>query len=181
VHATIAGVLTATAIPLRSPHGGSPLVNLEHALKGWVQLGIMPLFALANAGVPLAGITAQAFAHPVAIGTGFGLLLGKPIGICLSTWIGAAMLKRPSPASPMQLLGLSFVAGIGFTMSLFIGALAFGAGPLATPVRIGVFGGSILAALIGLAILAVAAKGKPDADLASDEDVAEGRDVLDRD
>ncbi len=182
VHATIAGVVTAIAIPMRGANGESPLVALEHALKPWVQLAIMPLFALANAGVSLAGVTLQTFLHPVALGSALGLVLGKPIGICLSTWIAAAALKRPTPGDPIHMIGLSLVAGIGFTMSLFIGTLAFGDGDLAAPVRLGVLGGSIVAAVLGLLTLALATRGSgEDASLSQDEDIAEARDVLDKD
>ena len=122
VHATIAGVLTAIAVPMRASGGRSPLVTAEHALKPWVVLAIMPLFALTNAGVPLAGVDADVLIHPITMGVGLGLFLGKPIGIMLFTLIAAALLKRPQPGSPSAMLGVAMLAGIGFTMSLFIGA-----------------------------------------------------------
>ena len=154
VHATIAGVLTAVAVPMRASGGRSPLVTAEHALKPWVVLAVMPLFALTNAGVPLAGVDADVLIHPITMGVGLGLFLGKPIGIMLSTFIVAALLKRPQPGSPSAMLGVAMLAGIGFTMSLFIGALAFAAPEFAAPVRIGVLGGSLASALAGLAVLA---------------------------
>ena len=154
VHATIAGVLTATAVPMRDSDGHSPLTTAEHALKPWVVLAIMPLFALANAGVPLAGVDSTAFLHPLTLGIGLGLVLGKPIGIVLSTFTAAAWLKRAPPANLSAMIGIGTLAGIGFTMSLFIGGLAFQALDLAAPVRFGVLGGSAVSAILGLTLLA---------------------------
>ena len=182
VHATIAGVLTALAVPMRNKTGASPLIAAEHALKPWVQLGIMPVFALANAGVTLAGAGLATLLHPVALGIGAGLVLGKPLGIGLFTFAAAALLRRPLPAPPLPMLGAAIIAGIGFTMSLFIGGLAFGQGDLATPVRFGVLGGSIISALLGLAVLSLTLRGKGDASdpsLAADEDRAEREGLLD--
>jgi NhaA family Na+:H+ antiporter len=154
VHATIAGVLAAMAIPMRAPDGRSPLVAAEHELKPWVLLGVMPLFALANAGAPLANLGLAALAHPVTLGAALGLAVGKPLGICVGAWLGVRLLKLPAPASAGALLGVAMLAGVGFTMSLFIGALAFGDGPLAAPTRLGVLIGSVVSALGGLALLA---------------------------
>lgn len=181
VHATIAGVLTAMTVPMRDKAGGSPLIAAEHALKNWVQFAIMPIFAVVNAGVPLAGAGLQTFLHPVALGSALGLLIGKPLGIAGATLLAAAALKRRPPASPMQLVGVSIVAGIGFTMSLFIGALAFGAGDLATPVRFGVLGGSLLSAVLGLIVLRLTLPAEPriyDRHLARDEDRAESEGLI---
>jgi NhaA family Na+:H+ antiporter len=153
VHATIAGVLTAMAVPMRDKSGGSPLIAAEHALKPWVMFAIMPIFALANAGVVLAGAGVATLMHPIALGAGLGLVLGKPIGIMLASYSASAFFKQRAPGSPMQMLGMSMLAGIGFTMSLFIGALAFGQSDLATPVRFGALGGSLVSALLGLLVL----------------------------
>jgi len=181
VHATIAGVLTAMAIPMRRADGSSPLVEAEHALKFWVQLGIMPIFALANAGVVLHGAGLDTFAHPIALGAALGLLLGKPIGITATTYLASMFLGQRAPATLPQMVGIAMIAGIGFTMSLFIGNLAFGSGDLATPVRFGVLGGSIASALLGLAVLSWAcarsAREKP-TPLTREEDIAEERGVL---
>lgn len=163
VHPTIAGVLAAFAFPMRRADGRSPLITAEHALKGPVQLAIMPIFALANAGVPVAGLGLGTFLHPVALGAGLGLLLGKPAGILSATWLAAKVLRRTPPLPAATLAGLALVAGVGFTMSLFIGALAFGAGDLAAPVRFGVLGGSLISALLGAAVMFVAG-GRSDAD-----------------
>jgi NhaA family Na+:H+ antiporter len=176
VHATIAGVLTALAVPMRAKDGSSPLISAEHALKNWVQLGIMPVFAIVNAGASLAGAGLATFLHPVALGSALGLLIGKPVGITSLTLAGAAILKQKLPCSPAQLFGVATIAGIGFTMSLFIGALAFGPGDLATPVRFGVLGGSLLSALLGLAFLATILRGEgrtQNAVLAEEEGQAE--------
>lgn len=180
VHATIAGVLTALAVPMRDKSGGSPLISAEHALKPWVQLGIMPIFALANAGVVLHGAGLESVLHPVALGAALGLILGKPIGITLATLAASAALRQRLPARVPQLIGLACVAGIGFTMSLFIGNLAFGAGDLATPVRFGVLGGSLISALLGMALLTLTSKGAAGghAELGRDEDAAEAAGII---
>ncbi len=180
VHATIAGVLTAMTVPMRRADGGSPLITAEHTLKPWVQFAIMPIFALVNAGVILDGAGFDTLLHPIALGVSFGLVFGKPIGIMLGAYIACALLKQRAPGSPLQMLGLSILAGIGFTMSLFIGNLAFGTGDLATPVRFGVLGGSFLSAVFGLMILWFATRGETQTHsaLAQEEDLAEQRGVL---
>lgn len=182
VHATIAGVLTAMAVPMRAADGRSPLIAAEHTLKPWVTFAIMPIFALANAGVALHGAGLETLTHPIAAGAGLGLVLGKPVGIMVATYLACALLKQRAPASAAQMLGMSMLAGIGFTMSLFIGALAFSAAELAAPVRFGVLGGSLLSALLGLAVLwwATRAPSAGDPALAAEEDIAEQRGVLDK-
>lgn len=180
VHATIAGVLTALAVPMRDKAGNSPLLTAEHALKYWVTFAIMPIFALVNAGVVLNGAGLDTLMHPIAMGVGLGLLLGKPIGITLCTLLASAALKQRLPGTLPQMLGIAMLAGIGFTMSLFIGNLAFGAGDLATPVRFGVLGGSFASAVLGLTVLAMVCRGGParDSELGREEDLAEARGVL---
>lgn len=180
VHATIAGVLTATAIPMRSKGGGSPLIAAEHALKPWVQFAIMPIFALANAGVILHGAGLETLLHPIALGIAAGLVFGKPIGIVLCSYIACVLLKQPAPAKFGQMVGVAMIAGIGFTMSLFIGNLAFGVGDLATPVRFGVLGGSLISAVVGLAILAYFCRDAlpTRGQLAREEETAEKRGVI---
>jgi NhaA family Na+:H+ antiporter len=113
----------------------------------------MPIFALANAGAPLGAGLITALGHPVAVGTALGLALGKPVGITLAVLAAARAMRAPLPGTLAQVLGVAAVAGIGFTMSLFIGALAFDDPALAAPVRIGVYAGSISAAILGLLIL----------------------------
>lgn len=181
VHATIAGVLTAMCIPMRAKNGASPLIAAEHTLKPWVQFAIMPIFALTNAGVTIAGVGLDAMLHPIALGVGAGLVFGKPIGVTLGAYAACWALKQRAPGSPLQMVGTAMLAGIGFTMSLFIGALAFGTGELATPVRFGVIGGSLISALAGLAVLWWCCRHrthKAHPTLGAEEDVAEQRGVI---
>ena len=157
VHATIAGVLAALAVPVRVTKAApdaedSTLHRLEHLLHKPVAWLIIPLFGFANAGVTLGGRSALA-TLPVAIA--LGLFLGKQIGIFGSVWI-AVKLKfaaKPADASWMQIYGVSLLCGIGFTMSLFIGGLAFPGASEADGVKIGVLMGSLLSALAGYAVL----------------------------
>lgn len=157
VHATLAGVITALAIPLSAGISGQegPLEKLEHALGPWVSFGILPLFAFANAGVSFAGLTFADLAAPVPLGIALGLFLGKPIGIYsfARTAISAGFAVMPHGTNSMQLFGASALAGIGFTMSLFIGMLAFTDPAFSSHVRLGVLTGSILSALAGFGIL----------------------------
>lgn len=181
VHATIAGVLTALAVPMRDRRGGSPLIAAEHTLKYWVQFAIMPIFALANAGVVLAGAGVETLLHPISVGVALGLVLGKPLGILTAVFVTCAILRQRAPGTLPQMAAITMVAGIGFTMSLFIGNLAFGAGDLATPVRFGVLGGSLISAIAGLALLAWSCKAittKAHSTLGPDEDIAEDRGLI---
>jgi NhaA family Na+:H+ antiporter len=185
VSATLAGVMLALAIPLRGPNDRSPLMAAEHALKPWVQLGIMPLFALVMAGVAVGDAGVAALTHPLTIAIATALVVGKPLGIVISTTIAAALLRQPLPGRPVELLGVGCVAGIGFTMSLFIGSLAFiGNEALQAPLRFGVLGGSMISAVLGLTILALVLKrpkGEVSSpDLARREDQAEDAGVLQR-
>ena len=163
VHATLAGVTLAFCIPLRTKNAEpSPLLTLEHALHPWVAYGILPLFAFANAGLSLSGVTVESFTHDVPMGIAIGLLLGKTIGVFGLTWlavkIGIAAL--PQGANWGQILGVAILCGIGFTMSLFVGSLAFepGVSDYAGMDRMGILTGSILAALIGYAVTATASR-----------------------
>ncbi|WP_375781667.1 Na+/H+ antiporter NhaA [Sphingomonas desiccabilis] len=169
VHATIAGVATALMIPVKPTPAApdavdSPLHRLEHALQPWVAYAIVPLFGFANAGVSLAGISAGVLLDPLPLGVALGLLLGKQIGIFGSVWIAdrTGFAPRPGGASWVQIWGLSLMAGIGFTMSLFIGGLAFPNDPLLVDeVKIGVLAGSLLSALAGYAVLRLAPRRLP--------------------
>jgi NhaA family Na+:H+ antiporter len=161
VHATLAGVVLAFCIPLRTKNAeSSPLLTLEHALHPWVAFGILPLFAFANAGVPLSGVTLESFTHHVPMGIAAGLLLGKTLGVFGLTWLAVktSMATLPTGANWGQVFGVSILCGIGFTMSLFVGSLAFvpGASEYAGMDRMGILTGSFLAALIGYAITAMA-------------------------
>ena len=160
VHATLAGVITALAIPMRDAEGNSPVRNLEHGLHPWVAFGVLPMFAFANAGVSLQGLTLDALLAPVPLGIALGLLVGKTIGVFGATWlvVRAGWAPMPKNANMTHLVGVAVLCGIGFTMSLFIGGLAFaGLDPLyATQLKIGVLMGSITCGILGSLILAKA-------------------------
>lgn len=159
VHATLAGVLIGFCVPMRDQQGGSPLRDLEHDLHGPVAFAILPIFAFANAGLSLSGLTTDAFIHPVTMGIVAGLVLGKPLGIMVFVGlaVGLRMVKLPGNMRWMQLLGIAFVCGIGFTMSLFISGLAFehGSTDYFSNDRLGILLGSLIAAGIGYTLLHV--------------------------
>lgn len=169
VHATLAGVTLAFCIPLRTHNAeASPLLSLEHALHPWVAFGILPLFAFANAGVSLAGVNLESFTHHVPMGIAAGLLIGKTVGVFGLTWLAVrtGIAALPQGANWGQLFGVAILCGIGFTMSLFVGSLAFipGSSDYAGMDRMGILTGSILAAVIGYAVMAGASR-KPAAPL----------------
>jgi len=153
ISATISGVVVAACVPMIDRYGKSPLHQAEHDFRAWVLFGVMPVFAFANAGVSLSGVGVY-ISHPITVGSALGLAIGKPIGIAMMTVFGAWLLKSRPPGSVTQVIGVGCLAGIGFTMSLFVGALAFTQPELAAPVRLGVYAGSLVSALLGLAILA---------------------------
>ncbi len=157
VHATLAGVLIALFVPMRDQDQKSPLRELEHDLHGPVAYAILPIFAFANAGLALSGITFNTFAEPVTLGVIAGLVLGKPIGILgfVAIAVGLRLVRLPAGFSWLQLLAVAFACGIGFTMSLFIAGLAFehGAGPNLNADRLGILAGSIIAAIAAYALL----------------------------
>jgi len=164
VHATVAGVLAALTIPLtRSPGAPdnmqSPLHRLEHSLEPWVAFGILPLFGFANAGVSLSGLGLEALLSPLPLGIAASLFLGKQIGIFASVRVAVALGwgKRPRGATWLQMYGVAMLCGIGFTMSLFIGGLAFADETLIESVKVGVLVGSLLSAVTGFALLWFAA------------------------
>jgi NhaA family Na+:H+ antiporter len=170
VHATIAGVLAATQIPLIKTPGApdavtSPLHKLEHGLHPWVAYAIVPIFGFANAGVSLSGIGVEQLLAPLPLGIAAGLFFGKQIGIFLSIWLSVkiGIASKLSGASWLQIYAVALLCGIGFTMSLFIGGLAFpGNELLVDEVKIGVLMGSLLSALAGYTILRLApAPSKP--------------------
>ncbi|MCE5977546.1 Na+/H+ antiporter NhaA [Pseudomonas sp. JR33AA] len=163
VHATLAGVALALCIPLRTRNAeSSPLLALEHALHPWVAYAILPIFAFANAGVSLAGMTLDSFTHPVPMGITVGLLLGKTVGVFGLTWVAVKLRLAALPAGAGwgQILGVAILCGIGFTMSLFVGSLAFapGSSEYAGMDRMGILTGSFFAAVIGYAVTAMASR-----------------------
>lgn len=157
VHATLAGVALGLLIPLKAKKedGKSPLKVMEHALHPWVAFGVIPIFAFANAGISFAGITLETFLQPITLGIMLGLFFGKQIGVMAITWLACALkiCRLPEDVTWPQFYGMALLTGIGFTMSLFIGTLAFTDVSLATPVRLGVLSGSILSAVAGIAVL----------------------------
>jgi Na+:H+ antiporter, NhaA family len=169
VHATLAGVALALAIPLRSSDKSSSVVassmlaRLEHGLQPWVKFLIAPLFAFANAGVSLAGLSLSTALAPVPLGIAAGLFLGKQIGIFTSTWlvVRLGLAELPTGASWRQVYGTAALGGIGFTMSLFIGSLAFPDPSYAVAVRVGVLVGSLASGVLGYALLRSASRPAP--------------------
>jgi NhaA family Na+:H+ antiporter len=166
VHATLAGVALGLIIPLKAKDetGHSPLIKLEHALHPWVALMIVPIFAFSNAGISFEGLGWDTFTHPITLGIMAGLFIGKQFGVMAFTYI-ASMLKLcrlPEGVSWLQFYGLALLTGIGFTMSLFIGTLAFTDPYLLYSVRFGVLAGSLLSGVLGVSVLLYASrKNKP--------------------
>jgi Na+:H+ antiporter, NhaA family len=157
VHATLAGVVVALAIPMASDtqDAETPLHRLEHLLHPWVAYGILPLFAFANAGMSLSGVTLGALIQPIPLGILLGLVVGKTIGIAGASFLAvrAGWCSKPDGANWQQMIGVAMLGGIGFT-----GMLAFPDPSYAAAIRLGVLTGSVLAAVIGSAILLRAAK-----------------------
>ncbi len=159
VHATLAGVALGFAIPLAPDASGKSLAkSAEHGLHGWVALLVMPLFAFANAGVPLEGLSMELLMAPLSLAIMMGLFIGKQIGVFgfAKVAIKLGLAEAPREASMWQLYGVSLLAGIGFTMSLFIGALAYVDPEHQTLVRIGVISGSMLSGILGALVLTFA-------------------------
>ena len=158
VHATLAGVVVAVAIPLTGGGSDQPslLERVEERLHPWVAFGVLPLFALANAGLSLQGLSPAQLLAPVPLGIALGLLVGKPLGIVGAAWLAviSGLARGPEGASWGQIVGVGFLGGIGFTMSLFVGMLAFPDPGHAVQVRLGVLAGSLMSALAGYLLLA---------------------------
>ena len=161
IHPTVAGVVTAFTIPLKDRFGKSPLHSLEHNLHPYVIYGIAPIFALANAGIDLSGISMSDFLSPLPLGIAAGLFIGKQIGVFGATWllVKSGIAKLPHGANWMMVWGISMLAGIGFTMSLFIGSLSFEGDAMMNMVRLGVMTGSVLSAVAGYLVLKRATQG----------------------
>jgi NhaA family Na+:H+ antiporter len=168
VHATLAGVALALTIPLpqadHSAHDHRPLIRLEHGLHPWVAYLIVPVFGFANAGVSFLGMSWSVLLEPVTIGVTIGLFVGKQIGVMAAAWI-AIRLKlatMPDHASWPQLYGVALLCGIGFTMSLFIGILAFPlSAELQDEVKVGVLAGSLVSGALGMIVLALTTRKAP--------------------
>ena len=165
VHATLAGFVVALTIPLKHPdpaYSGSPLRHLEHILHPWVAFMILPLFAFANAGVSFAGVRAGELTGGVAAGIVLGLFVGKQIGVFVTSalLIKLGFAELPRGASWGSLYGVAVLTGIGFTMSLFVGSLAFEHSPIDydAPLRATVLGASVLSAGVGFLLLRVTLK-----------------------
>jgi Na+:H+ antiporter, NhaA family len=165
IHPTLAGVATALSIPLRDGRGGSPLQSTEHALHPWVVFGVLPIFAFANAGVSLQGVSIATMLQPVPMGIALGLVVGKAVGVFGAAWLMVkwAGASVPNGATWVQFFAVCVLCGIGFTMSLFIGSLAFDglAAEFDSQLKLGVLGGSTLAAALGLSLMRVASRRRP--------------------
>lgn len=168
VHATLAGVVLAFFIPLRDKKNAShsPLKELEHDLHTLVAYGVLPLFAFANAGVNLTGVTMDFVLHPVPMGIALGLFLGKQLGVFGFCWIAikSGALRMPDGMNWGLLYGVSLLCGVGFTMSLFIGSLAFGSEIENRAVfdeRLGIIIGSLISGVLGYLVLRKAAAKSP--------------------
>jgi len=170
IHATIAGVVLAMTIPIQASKAApddatSPLHRLEHALSPWVAFLVVPIFGFANAGVSFAGMTPSVLTEPVTLGVALGLLLGKQLGVFGAAWLAirVGIARMPVASTWLQLYGVSLLCGIGFTMSLFIGLLAFKDAALQDEVKVGVLVGSLTSALLGAALLSFSKKRSPPA------------------
>ncbi|HEX6092518.1 MAG TPA: Na+/H+ antiporter NhaA [Dongiaceae bacterium] len=160
VHATLSGVAIALAIPIRARDGRSPLRDLEHMLHPWVAFLVTPLFGFANAGVSLTGIRFASLFENIAFGIAAGLFIGKQVGVLLSVFICVKLrlARLPEGTGWLAIYGASLLAGIGFTMSLFIGTLAWDHTYYSAPLRIGVLGGSLLSGIAGYIVLRFATR-----------------------
>lgn len=160
VHATLAGVILGLSIPLRRKDGTPFLEMMEHSLLPYVKFLILPLFAFANAGLPIADLAPARALEPLPLGIGAGLVLGKPLGVVGVCWLAVRLRLAilPEACSWLHVAGVGFLAGVGFTMSLFIGSLAFSAPEHLTAVRVGVLYGSVLASVVGLILLLAASR-----------------------
>lgn len=160
VHATLAGVILGLMIPLARRDGRAFIYSIEHALHPYVKFMILPLFAFANAGLPLSDLTPERATSPLPLGIALGLVVGKPLGVAAACWIAVRLrlASLPEGCNWGHVAGVGCLAGIGFTMSLFIGSLAFDTVEQMSAVRAGVLYGSLASCALGIGILAVAAR-----------------------
>ena len=174
VHATLAGVVTAFCIPLKDKWGKSPLHALENGLTPYVLYLIIPIFAFANAGVVLKGMSFGDLLAPLPLGIALGLLLGKQLGVFGLTMlmVKSGLAQMPHGATKLHIYGIACLAGVGFTMSLFIGGLSFDDPAMMNQVRLGVLSGSVISGIMGYAALMIAARRDQDAQTTSDHSAA---------
>nr|CBX81828.1 Sodium/proton antiporter [Erwinia amylovora ATCC BAA-2158] len=157
VHATLAGVIVGLFIPLKKQEGHSPAIELAHGLHPWVSWLILPLFAFANAGVSLSGVSFDGLFSAVPIGIMLGLFIGKPLGVTLSCWLAIKLKVAALPENTrlLDIAAVGVLCGIGFTMSIFIASLAFDGAheALVTLAKLGILSGSVISALVGYTLL----------------------------
>jgi NhaA family Na+:H+ antiporter len=155
IHATLAGVIVGVAMPLNAVDGSSPARDLEHALHPWIAFGVLPAFAFANAGLSLTDIGLSDLLHPIQLGIGLGLFIGKQLGVIVSIWIAtrAGLATLPEGTDWRHIYGVALLTGTGFTMSLFMGTLAFPAEAYDADVRIAVLSASVASAIFGYLVL----------------------------
>jgi Na+:H+ antiporter, NhaA family len=155
IHATLAGVIVGVAIPLNAADGSSPAHDLEHALHPWVAFGVLPAFAFANAGLDLTDVALSDLLHPIQLGIGLGLFIGKQLGVIGSIWLAAriGLATLPEGTDWRHIYGVALLTGTGFTMSLFMGTLAFPAEAYDEDVRIAVLLASVTSAICGYFVL----------------------------
>ncbi|MBI4486887.1 MAG: Na+/H+ antiporter NhaA, partial [Acidobacteria bacterium] len=157
VHAPLAGVIVGLSVPARKVNDHAPAERLEHALHPWVAFVIVPLFALANAGVAIDATALRTLGDPLALGIVIGLFVGKQVGVTGGCWlvVRSGLASLPSGLGWLQIYGAGLLAGIGFTMALFIAALAFGAdSPLYAQAKVAIVAGSLISSLVGVLVLA---------------------------
>ncbi|EXU75882.1 Na+/H+ antiporter NhaA [Erwinia mallotivora] len=159
VHATLAGVIVGFFIPLEKQNGHSPAIHLAHSLAPWVSWVILPLFAFANAGVSLTGVSLSGLASAVPLGIILGLFIGKPLGITLICWLAVKLRIAALPESTRMrdIAAIGVLCGIGFTMSIFIASLAFDAAHLEMVrlAKLGILTGSVVSAVVGYTLLRI--------------------------
>ncbi|QIW15223.1 Na(+)/H(+) antiporter NhaA [Pasteurellaceae bacterium RH1A] len=164
VHATLAGVIIGFSVPLKGKNGEEPLHEFEHILAPWCSFFILPLFAFSNAGVSLSGVTLDKLSSPLALGIILGLVLGKPIGVFLFSYIASLLrlASLPEGINFKQIFAISVLCGIGFTMSMFLAGLAFGGDNIESGVttisRLGILLGSSVSAVLGYLLLKASTK-----------------------
>lgn len=169
VHATLAGVALAMAIPMtgRDPNAKPLLESCEHGLHPWVAFGVLPIFGFANAGISFADLSWSSFLQPITLGIALGLFAGKQIGVFLACRfaVRSGLARLPEGADWRMMYGVSLLAGIGFTMSLFIGGLAWEHTDYDSQVRLGVIAGSVVSAICGSMLLLWACRNNQSAQL----------------